>query len=441
MGDLFLNMGRNRAAKKIVGLLGVTPPQLLERMNGPWEDTPLTGRTLGWGTAQGDGAGLQRILTGLGAELSQEQPDGLVHGLVFDARGVACVAQLRALYDFFHPRIRSMAKCSRVVVIGSDTLASDNAALAAATHALIGFVKSVSKEVGRKGSTANLILVGDGADTSLDGPLRFLLTPRSAFVTGQMLRVTGTQANGVWSRPLAGKTALVTGAARGIGAATARRLAAEGARVMVLDLPNDAEAIEELASELDGIPVPLNITDANAPDALLEAAGGPIDIVVHNAGITRDKTLAKMPEALWDLTLSVNLGCVLSVTEALLEKNGIAKDGRIVLVSSIAGIAGNVGQTNYAASKAGIVGLTHSLGTRLGEKGIAVNAVAPGFIETRLTRAIPFGIREVGRRLSNLNQGGIPLDIAEAITFLSSPGAGGLHGNVLRVCGGNLLGA
>ena len=113
----------------------------------------------------------------------------------------------------------------------------------------------------------------------------------------------------------------------------------------------------------------------------------------------------------------------------------------MVLVSSIAGIAGNTGQTNYAASKAGIIGLTRRLAEQLQGRGIAVNAVAPGFIETRLTDAIPFGIREVGRRLSNLNQGGLPVDVAETITFLSSPSASGLHGNVLRVCGGNLLGA
>ena len=168
---------------------------------------------------------------------------------------------------------------------------------------------------------------------------------------------------------------------------------------------------------------------------------GAVEIVVHNAGITRDKTLGKMDESLWDLTMEVNLTSVIRITESLLLGGIIPRKGRIVLVSSIAGIAGNTGQTNYAASKAGIVGFTRHLGAQVASKGIAVNAVAPGFIETRLTQAIPFGIREVGRRLSNLNQGGLPLDVAEAITFLSSPGAGGLHGNVLRVCGGNLLGA
>ena len=171
------------------------------------------------------------------------------------------------------------------------------------------------------------------------------------------------------------------------------------------------------------------------------AAGGCLDILVHNAGITRDKTLAKMDEQRWDLTIDVNLSSVIAVTETLLKDGTVPDGGRVVLVSSIAGIAGNAGQTNYAASKSGIVGLTRHLGCVLADRDIAVNAVAPGFIETRLTHAIPFTIREVGRRFSNLNQGGLPVDVAEAITFFSTPGAGGLHGNVLRVCGGNLLGA
>jgi 3-oxoacyl-[acyl-carrier protein] reductase len=442
MGDVFLNMGRNRAARKIVGMLGVNTPQLLERTKGPWVEEPLAERTVGFGAASGGTVSeLKSVLEAAGATCHAEVTEDKVNALVFDATGITKVDELRSLYDFFHPRIRGLKTCGRVVVLGRQALDSEDASLAAASHALIGFVKSVAKEVGRKGSTANLILVEKGAEDQVPGPLRFLLTPRSAFVSGQMLQVSKGRGQGVWNQPLAGKTALVTGAARGIGEATARRLAQEGARVMVLDLPHDEADIRNLAQELKGIPVPLNITDPDAAAKLIEAAGGPIDIVVHNAGITRDKTLAKMPEALWDLTLSVNLGSVLSVTEALLEKGGIAEDGRIVLVSSIAGIAGNVGQTNYAASKAGVVGLTHSLGARLASQNIMVNAVAPGFIETRLTQAIPFGIREVGRRLSNLNQGGLPVDIADAITFLSSPGVGGLHGNVLRVCGGNLLGA
>ena len=161
--------------------------------------------------------------------------------------------------------------------------------------------------------------------------------------------------------------------------------------------------------------------------------------MVHNAGVTRDKTLAKMRPEQWDLTLAVNLDAVLKITSAL---DPLIQDhGRLVLLSSIAGIAGNVGQTNYSASKAGVIGAVEALAPRLAERGIAVNAIAPGFIETRLTDAIPVATREIARRLCNLGQGGLPSDIAETATFLASPGAAGLTGQIVRVCGGNFVGA
>jgi 3-oxoacyl-[acyl-carrier protein] reductase len=148
-----------------------------------------------------------------------------------------------------------------------------------------------------------------------------------------------------------------------------------------------------------------------------------------------------MPRETWDQALDINLGAVVTITEALLANGSLRDQGRIVCLSSVAGIAGNMGQTNYAASKAGIIGLVDHLAPRLAERGITVNAIAPGFIETRLTKAIPTVIREVGRRLSALAQGGLPQDVGEAITFLSSPGACGVTGNVLRVCGGAFIGA
>jgi 3-oxoacyl-[acyl-carrier protein] reductase len=165
-----------------------------------------------------------------------------------------------------------------------------------------------------------------------------------------------------------------------------------------------------------------------------------VDIVVHNAGITRDRTLGKMDASRWDLAVQVNLGGVIRITEALLQ--GPLRDhGRIILLSSVAGIAGNFGQTNYAASKSGVIGYTRALAPLVAGRGITVNAVAPGFVETRLTAAIPLATREAGRRLSSLTQGGAPVDIAEAITFLATPGASGLTGRVLRACGGSFLGA
>jgi 3-oxoacyl-[acyl-carrier protein] reductase len=445
-GDTLLNLSSKPSTRWMVSMLGLPTPMPLDRADGPWEHAPLSEESVCLGAAGGaTHAALVAAIAETGAEAVDLGDDPTanpkVHALVFDATGITEVAGLRALYDFFHPRIKSIGSCGRLIVVGRPADGSAAPQQAAVTHALVGFVKSAAKELGRKGSTANLLTLDAVAEGQLEAPLRFLLTRRSAYISGQSLHVSASDGAPVWTQPLAGKTALVTGAARGIGKATAKRLAAEGARVMILDIPPDAEAIESLAAELGGIAVPLDITSEDAAAKLIEAAGGTIDIVVHNAGITRDKTLGRMSEDKWDLTLAVNLEAVLRVTEQLVEGGAVPRGGRIVLVSSIAGIAGNTGQTNYAASKAGIIGLTRSFGVAYADRGICVNAVAPGFIETRLTKAIPFGIREVGRRFCNLNQGGIPLDIAEAITFLASPGAAGLQGNVLRVCGGNLLGA
>jgi len=434
--DTLLAWASKPASRRMMSMVGLPTPQPLKRGEGPWVAQPLSGQRV----VLGGSDSMREVIAGLGAEVvtdTEEEPSALV----YDARGVATAEGLKGLYDFFHPRIRGMGRCGRVVVIGHPAMVAESARAASASEALLGFVKSISKEIGRKGSTANLLTVVPGAESGLAGPLRFLLSPRSAFVTGQALSTTSGPEPCPSVQPLVGKTALVTGAARGIGRATARRLAEEGARVIVLDIPPESEALDELAADLDGVALALDITDTGAASDIATAAGGCLDILVHNAGVTRDKTLAKMDEERWDLTIDVNLASVIAVTETLLSDGTIPEGGRIVLVSSIAGIAGNAGQTNYAASKSGIVGLTRHLGCALADRDIAVNAVAPGFIETRLTHAIPFTIREVGRRFSNLNQGGLPVDVAEAITFLSSPGAGGLHGNVLRVCGGNLLGA
>src|SRR5262249_33489382 len=152
---------------------------------------------------------------------------------------------------------------------------------------------------------------------------------------------------------------------------------------------------------------------------LLGRQGG-LDVLVHNAGITRDKTLARMKPEQWDQAIEVNLAAIARIDEALLGQ--VLRDrGRVVYLSSVAGLAGNVGQTNYAASKAAVATYARRLAAQLGPRGIAVNAVAPGFIETRLTAAIPMFIREAGRRLSALGQGGLPQDVAEVITFLSTP--------------------
>jgi 3-oxoacyl-[acyl-carrier protein] reductase len=148
-----------------------------------------------------------------------------------------------------------------------------------------------------------------------------------------------------------------------------------------------------------------------------------------------------MPEHFWNMVLQINLASIVRIDAELHAQKTLRDEGRIVVLSSIGGIAGNVGQTNYGATKAGLIGYVRAEAPKLAPRGIAINAVAPGFIETRMTAAMPFVIREAGRRMNSLSQGGQPQDVAEAITFLSTPGAGGITGQVLRVCGQSLIGA
>jgi len=161
---------------------------------------------------------------------------------------------------------------------------------------------------------------------------------------------------------------------------------------------------------------------------------------VHNAGITRDKRLMNMKRENFAATIAVNLTAPERITAELLTQKLIRPNGRIVGVASIAGIAGNMGQTNYAASKAGVIGLVDSLSDEL-EDGITINAVAPGFIETKMTAAVPLATREVGRRLNAMSQGGLPVDVAETIAWYANPASTAVNGNVVRVCGQMMLGA
>jgi 3-oxoacyl-[acyl-carrier protein] reductase len=474
MGDLLLDVAQNRQARSLIKSLGlpIPLPERLARERGPWTAAPLRDRAVlvGAGAAPELLGALAECLAPAGADsyvdgdasrLSAFADAGetfgrpargvaalpertRAHALVFDATGIDSPAALRPLYDFFHAHVGRLARSGRVVVVGRGD-ASPSPAAAAAGAALEGFVRSLAKEIGRLGATANLVLVERGAEARLAAVLRFLLSARSAFVTAQPLTVTSRVRGGaepLFVRPLEKKVALVTGAARGIGDATARLLAQEGAHVVCLDRPADDALTSQLAREIGGTPLLVDMTDEGAPARIADALRplGGADVIVHNAGITRDKTLARMSAELWDQVLDVNLTAVIRTTEAL--EAGLLKDGgRIVCLSSIAGIAGNVGQTNYAASKAGIVGYVRAMAARLADRGITVNAVAPGFIETRLTAAIPMAIREAARRMSALSQGGLPEDVAQAIVFLASPGAQGITGRTLRVCGGSLVGA
>jgi 3-oxoacyl-[acyl-carrier protein] reductase len=367
--------------------------------------------------------------------------------LVFDASGIKASEDLTEAWAFLHPSIRSVVTNGRVIVLGTPPEDCESTAEAIAQRALEGLERAIGKEV-RKGATSQIVYVRPGAEDEIESTLRFLLSPRSAFVSGQVVRVGEAVApddgSVTWERPLTGQTALVTGAARGIGAAIASVLARDGAHVVGLDIPAMSQELTEGMAEIGGSVLVADITGDDAPEEiakhLLEFHEG-VDVVVHNAGVTRDKTLGRMSEDLWNMVISINLMAPERITDELLERDALHANGRVICVSSISGIAGNAGQTNYSTSKAGIIGIVQSWTPLLAERGITVNAVAPGFIETQMTAAMPIAIREAGRRMNSLSQGGQPVDVAETIAWFASPASGGVTGNVVRVCGQSLLGA
>ncbi|MFE0099433.1 3-oxoacyl-ACP reductase [Streptomyces sp. NPDC059009] len=449
MADRYLNFTGTGPGRFLTRRLGLPQPSALRRwsVERPSLEGPLLHLTVGKGLP-----GLDEVLVRTGLTPGAENPAAVV----LDATGVDDVAGLAEVHAALHPVVRSVAESGRVVVLGAPLSAQDHHQ-AAAQQALEGFVRSLGKELGR-GRTATLVRVADGAGAgaaAAESTLRFLLSPKSAYVSGQVIEVGATAETEApndttsndtipndTTRPLSGRTALVTGAARGIGEAVAEVLARDGAHVVVLDIPSAQGDLVRVADRLGGTALPLDITADDAGERIAAALPDGLDVLVHNAGITQDRKLANMAADRWSPVLDVNLASVLRTTDALLASGTLRRGGRIVATASIAGIAGNVGQTNYAASKAGIIGLVRSLAPRAAaEHGVTVNAVAPGFIETKMTAAVPLFIREAGRRMNSLAQGGLPVDVAETTAWLSLPGSGGVNGQVVRVCGQSLLGA
>jgi 3-oxoacyl-[acyl-carrier protein] reductase len=440
MGDIgrFAVSGPGRA---LMRALGLPVPSRLRRFAAGEPLVP--GPVLAGGDGR-LGASLGKVLAAIGVELRDPAAAGSGNAaLVFDATGITDTGRLGQLYDFFHPYLRDLYPSGRIVVLGIRPAECTSTPEGIAQRALEGFVRSLGKELAR-GATANLLYAS--GDAELESPLRFLLSAKSAYVSGQVLHV-GPAAGGVradWGKPLEEKVAVVTGAAQGIGAAIAATLARDGAHVVCLDLPAAGQALSELADRIDGTAYQLDITAPDAPYRLaefLEARHGGVDVVVHNAGITRDRTLARMSRREWDQVLDVNLASQERINRELLDGNLIPAGGRIVAVASVTGIAGNRGQTNYATAKAGVIGLVSSMTGELASRGITINAVAPGFIETAMTARMPMFLREAGRRMNSLAQGGLPIDVAETVAFFASPGSAGVTGNVLRVCGQSLIGA
>lgn len=450
MSDRYFGFANSNLGRRLVDALGLPHPAPLER----WQAgrlRPVEGAlVLGGGPLANQ---LEAIAPRLTDELysfagNDLQAPAWVAGLgpklkavVFDASHLSDSDQLSQLREFFQPLLRSLAPCAHVVILGRAPERIDDPLASVAQRALEGFSRSLGKEL-RNGATAQLLYVSPQAEDQLEGALRFFLSPKSAFVSGQVLRLEACASQVQdWTRPLAGRRALVTGAARGIGASIAETLARDGADVVLLDVPQAQKDLDGLAARLGGRALALDICANDAAAQLIKALPDGIDIVVHNAGITRDKTLANMTPEYWDAVMAVNLKAPQVLTQALFDAGTLGEQARITLLASVSGIAGNRGQANYAASKAGLIGFAQAWAPKLAERGASINAVAPGFIETHMTAAMPMGLREAGRRLSSLGQGGRPQDVAEAIAWLSQPGSGAVNGQVLRVCGQALMGA
>jgi 3-oxoacyl-[acyl-carrier protein] reductase len=448
--DLYAEAVGSLPGRLIAGKLGLPRPAKLERYR---PGAPVISGPLLLGGAPGGrlGPALERVVKEIGAQRASAGQTPL-KALVFDATGIADSTQLVELQRFFHPNIKRLQASGRVVLLGcppqapTGRAATERAASvrkATAQRALEGFTRSLAKEIG-KGIAVQLVHVAEGAEEQIDSTLRFLLSPRSAYVSAQVIEVGAPVADTPaidWEKPLAGKRALVTGASRGIGEAIATTLHRDGAQLVLLDVPALAEDLAKVARRLGAETIQLDITEQDAPAKIAAQLADGVDVVVHNAGVTKDRTLAKMPEDRWSSLMEINLSSEERIDDELLSRGLLAKNGRIVCVSSMSGIAGNSGQTNYATSKAGVIGMVQALSGELAKRHATINAVAPGFIETQMTAKMPIALREAGRRMNSMSQGGKPIDVAETIAWFASPASTGLNGNVVRVCGQSLLGA
>ena len=241
-------------------------------------------------------------------------------------------------------------------------------------------------------------------------------------------------------KPLEGEVALVTGASRGIGAGIADELARQGAKVVgTATSEAGAQAISARLAQWGGAGRALDVNAAGACEALVDAVSGevgPVSILVNNAGITRDQLLLRMKDEDWQAILDTNLTSVFRLSKAVLRGMMKARKGRIIQIASVIGVTGNAGQANYAAAKAGIIGFSKSLAREVGSRGITVNVVAPGFIETDMTKDLPEAARTAMLSDIVLGRFGSPADIANAVAFLAGPGAAYVTGETLHVNGG-----
>lgn len=440
----------SRGGQAVAGKLGLPEPTALRRGRvlpaEPVVLASLAGSTLAADTLGLLGVVVTSPLLDDGAELPA-YPER-IGAVVVDACGLREIGQLEGLRAALRPAVRALAGSGRVVLLADAEVEGVEAN--AVRQALDGVNRTVGKEL-RRGATANLVYVAPATTAAdLASTFSFLLEGRSAFVDGQSWTVGPgpTGSPGLSAQPLTDRIVVVTGAARGIGAQIATVAARDGATVVCVDIPAAGESLAALANRLHGTALQLDITAPDAGERIAAhvasryGADSRVHGIVHNAGITRDKLLANTDAQRWAQVLAVNLAAELRINPVLLDgrSGGLADGGRIVGIASTSGIAGNRGQANYAASKAGVVGLVRAEAPELVGRGITVNAVAPGFIETDMTAKIPFVQREVFRRTNSLGQGGQPVDVAETIGYFLDPASAGVSGQVVRVCGQNLVG-
>lgn len=432
---------------KLFSLLGFPKPILLKRDNGH-NNLPMSVLILN--TAKQNNKTIDQLLTKLQLNVINSNEGELIEksieSLVIDATQYQGENSYHTLYKVVQENLKYLSANARIVVIARSSHKSLSNEENTFSQALVGFSKSLAKEVGRKGSTVNIIFTNTNqmteAPEALIGPLSFLLSSKSTFVSGQTFSIN-TKSHDIETKSVKQKLAIVTGAAQGIGAAIAAKLSSVGYLVIGVDIEPMKALLTSTMAKIQGEAFTLDVSDSSAGEQLVQLAKkyNGFDLIVHNAGITRDKTLGKMPEPWWQQTLEINLLSVMRINKALLNQNSINSGGRIVCLSSMNGIAGQGGQTNYACSKAGIIGYVTSISDELLSKNITINAVAPGFIETKMTKQMPFIIREMGRRMSALNQGGLPIDVAETVAFFANDDSYSISGQTIRVCGLNIIGA
>lgn len=441
MSKIIESLFYSKVGQSLLGAMGVKPPIELQRYQGgsPW----VIGNVLLASTPSTELSGVLEQ-TNTPFEVFKEEQDTRHNSVLFDATVFRTTSDLSQLKAFFSKISKRLNTSSHIVILGLNPADCSDIEQASVMEALNGFTRSLGKEFGRKAVMVNVVYC-QAVNSSITTPLNFLLSHRGAYISGQPLYVSNKATAHItqkWEKPLAGKLALVTGAAQGIGASIAKTLSEEGATVIGLDIPPAKEALDATLAPLNGIAVAADITSPEAIESIISAlAGKTLDIVVHNAGVTRDKTLARMPDHFWDMAININLSAPMLITSALDQQNHLSDTARVICISSISGIAGNVGQTNYSASKSGVAGYVRQQAKLWANSNKTINAIAPGFIETQMTEQIPFMTRELGRRMNSLSQGGKPEDVAQGVALFAQPGSDGLNGQVLRVCGQSLIGA